>query len=574
VRHSGKAGAGEAVLGASVRPQAGAGVAVALAVAVAGVVGVAGALGVPGVARAQDAARASQDAGGTVNRIVDQAYNHGQVVQTVAHLTDRIGGRLTNSPGMRDAERWTQQQFKAYGLSNVHTEGFEFGRGWWIEESSLRMTAPRPITLRAIPVAWTPATQGEISAPIVIAPMSDPKHFDAWKGKLAGKIVLVSHPAPPKDATEAAFQRVTDAQIKELDSFEPPSHDHETIRSSLKRRAFALKLDAFLKGEGALAWARMSRRPNGLVHGDGYTYQVGKTPALPAVEIAQEDYRRLARLAKGGPVTLELRNTVHFTDDDTQARNVLAEIPGSDPGAGYVMAGAHLDSWVAADGAADNAAGSAVVMEAARILSRLGVQPKRTIRFVLWSGEEQGTLGSYAYVAKHLATRPALEDPEEVAGGPGYASRVAYPVTPLPGFRDMKLYLNMDNGGGKLRGIHAEGNFAAVPVLKSWIAPLGALGASAVVAKPTGATDHVGMARLGLPAFQFIQDPLDYGSTVHHSSADSFDHLRPDDLRQAAAVMATLLLTAANSEQTVPANVLPTRPSDSDPFKYKDPAVD
>jgi hypothetical protein len=507
----------------------------------------------------------------TTNRIVDQAYNHGQVVQTVAHITDRIGGRLTNSPAMREAERWTQQRFESYGLSNVHLEGFEFGRGWWIESSSLRMSTPRPIMLRAIPVAWTPATNGPISAPIVVAPMSDEKHFAQWKGKLAGKIVLVTFPAPPKDATDPAFKRISDSDIRELDSFETPSFDPEGIRAGLKRRNYALKLDAFLAAEGAVAWARMSGRPNGLVHGDGYTYKVGQTPRLPAVEIGAEDYRRLTRLAKGGEVRLELDNKVHFVDDDTRANNVVADIPGSDPGAGYVMAGAHLDSWVAADGAADNAAGSAVVIEAARILSALGVRPKRTIRFVLWSGEEQGLHGSYAYVASHLAKRPALSDPEEIAGGPGYESRVSFPITPLPGFRDMKAYFNIDNGGGKLRGIHAEGNFAAVPVLKSWLSPLSSLGASAVVAKPTGSTDHVGMARLGLPAFQFIQDDLDYSSTVHHSSVDTFDHLRSDDLRQASAVLASVLLSAANSEQSVPANVLPTRPDDSDPFRYKDP---
>jgi hypothetical protein len=515
-------------------------------------------------------AGASTDAG-MVNRIVDQAYNHGQVVQTVAHLTDRIGGRLTNSPAMREAERWTQQQFEGYGLSNVHREGFEFGRGWWIESSSARMVSPRPITLRAIPVAWTPATQGTISAPIVVAPMSEEKHFAAWKGKLAGKIVLVTLPGAAADATTAPFQRLTDAKIGELDSFEAPNNDPDALKPRLKRRGFALKLDAFLKAEGALAWARMSGRPNGLVHGDGYTFKVGQTPQVPGVEIAAEDYRRMARLAKGGPVTLELNNNVHFEDADTKGYNVFGDIVGSDASAGYVMAGAHLDSWVAADGAADNAAGSAIVMEAARILAHLGVKPRRTIRFALWSGEEQGLVGSFDYVGRHLAKRPPASDPEVEAAGAYTSSRVAFPITPLPGFKDLKAYFNIDNGGGKLRGLYAEGNFAAVPLLRAWLAPLGSLDASAVVANPTGSTDHVGLVRLGLPGFQFIQDPLDYDTTVHHSSADSFDHLRPDDLRQAAAVLASVLLAAANSDKTVPPNVLPTRPDDSDPFRYKDP---
>ena len=198
----------------------------------------------------------------TANRIVDIAYNHGQVVQTVAHLTDQIGPRLTNSPGMREAERWTQGQFKAWGLHDVHAEGFEFGRGWWIESSSVRMTAPRPLALRAIPVAWTPATNGTIAADIIVAPMSDEKHFAALKGKLAGKIVLVSFPADPKDDTDAPFERLTDAKIRELDSFPAPSTDTEALKAGLKRRSLALKLDAFLKAEGAVAWpdAGLARR--------------------------------------------------------------------------------------------------------------------------------------------------------------------------------------------------------------------------------------------------------------------------------------------------------------------------
>jgi hypothetical protein len=512
--------------------------------------------------------------GEDINRIVDIAYNHGQVVQTAAYLSDRIGGRLTNSPAMRQAEDWTAQQFRDYGLAEVHKEGFEFGRGWWIEDHRLKMSSPRALALRSIPVAWTPGTSGPVTAPIVVAPMSEEKHFAEWKGKLAGKIVLVSLPGAAKDATDAPFERLDDGAIHKLDSFEAPNNDPAALKSRLKRRGFALKLDAFLKSEGALAWGKISYRGNGLVHGEGSTFQVGRTPALPAVEIAAEDYRRLARLAKLGPVSVTLDSKLHFDDSDTKAYNIIAEIPGSEPGAGYVMAGAHLDSWVAADGAADNAAGSAVVMEAARILATMGVRPKRTIRFALWSGEEQGLHGSFAYVDRHLATRPSSGDREVDEAGPYASSRFAFPISPRPGLRDLKAYFNIDNGGGKIRGLYAEGNFAAVPVLRGWLSPLGSLDANAVVANPTGATDHVGMVRLGLPAFQFIQDPLDYESTAHHSSVDTFDHLRADDLRQAAAVLASVLLSAANSDKVVPPNVLPGKPDDSDPFRYKDPNAD
>lgn len=508
----------------------------------------------------------------TVNRINDQAFNHSQVLQTAAHLTDNIGGRMTNSPTMREAERWTAAKFREWGLSNVRADGFEFGRGWWIEDSRVRMTAPRLITLRAIPVAWTPATNGPVSAPVIVAPMSKEAHFAEWKGKLAGKIVLVTWPAPPKDATEAAFSRYDNEGLTKETPYRQPAFDPEALDRSIESRFFANKLDAFLKSEGAVAWARMSYRDNGLVHGAGYQHQVGATPTLPGVEIAAEDYRRLARLAKVGPVTLEIDSKVRFEDADTKAYNILADLPGADPKAGYVMAGAHLDSWVAADGAVDNAAGSAVVMEAARILKTLGVRPKRTIRFALWSGEEQGLLGSAAYVEKYLAKRPPHADPAKAAITWPAITQSTYPVTPLPGFRDMKGYFNMDNGSGKIRGVYVEGNMAAAPILKDWLAPYATLGATTVSSQPTGGTDHVYMARIGLPAYQFIQDELDYGSTTHHTSVDTYDHMRPEDLKQAAAVMAWLLLQAADADTPLPTNVLPTQPTPADPFAYPDPA--
>jgi len=505
-----------------------------------------------------------------VNRINDQAFSHGEVVETAAYLTDRIGGRLTNSPAMREAERWTQAKFREWGLSNVRTEGFEFGRGWWIEHSSVRMTGPRPQTLRAIPVAWTPATDGALSAEIVVAPMTKERHFEEWRGKLRGKIVLVSWPAPPKDDSEPDFKRLSDADIAKLDAYDQPEHGPEALESFVERRGFAARLDAFLKAEGALAWARMSYRDNGVVHGAGYLHRVGQTAALPGVEIAAEDYRRLARLAKTGPVKLEIDSRVRFDDSDTKAYNIFADIPGRDPKAGYVMAGAHLDSWIAGDGAADNAAGSAVVMEAARILKALGVRPKRTIRFALWSGEEQGILGSAAYVETHLATRPRHPDPA-IDAMSAFPRHTRYPVTPLPGYGRLAAYFNLDNGSGKIRGVYAEGNAAAAPILRDWLAPYASHGAGKVVIQPTGGTDHVYMSRVGLPAFQFVQDPLDYESQVHHTNLDTFDHLRPEDLRQAAAIMAWMLLNAAEADKPLPGGVVPTEPRPTDPFGYPDP---
>ncbi|MBV9912446.1 MAG: M20/M25/M40 family metallo-hydrolase [Sinobacteraceae bacterium] len=508
--------------------------------------------------------------GNVVNRIADEAFNHGEVVEIAAHLADGIGGRMTNSPAMRVAERWTQEKFRSWGLKNVHAEGFNFGRGWWIEAAHVRMLTPRPLELRSIPVAWTPPTHGPLAAPIIVAPMRSPQDFNDWKGKLAGRIVLFSWPEPARDEMAAPFARLSDAELAKLNRYAEPKFDPEALQKRTDRLLFRRKLDAFAAAEGAVGLVRMSRNDGHLVHGEGYSYQVGRTAKLPEVEVAAEDYRRLARLARLGEVRLEIDSRVHFEDADHNAYNIIAELPGRESRAGYVMAGAHLDSWVAGDGAADNGAGSAIVMEAARILSRIGAPTRRTIRFALWAGEEQGLLGSAAYIEQHLAHRPVPGDPELASLGRHFAPPT-YPVTPLPGFREMDGYFNIDNGSGKLRGIYAEGNFAAVPLLRDWLAPFESMGAAAVVAEPTTATDHELMSALGLPAFQFIQDPLDYESTVHHTDVDTFDHLRPDDLRQAAVVLATLLLDAANIEQPLPARPLPTQPSITDPFHYHEP---
>jgi hypothetical protein len=502
-----------------------------------------------------------------LNRIADEGFNHGQIAQTIEYLSDRIGGRMTNSPAMRKAEAWTASKFGEWGLQNVHKEGFEFGRGWWIESSRVRMVAPRPIDLRAIPVAWSPPTDGPVTAPIVVAPIRTEADFARWRGKLKGKIVLTSAPTAPRDDTTPPFVRLSDADIARLDTYREPEFNPEAQARLGDRAAFAGKLDTFLAEEGAVARATMSRSDGRIVHGEGSGYRPGQTPKVPAVELGAEDYRRLARLARDGEVTLEIDDRVHYDDSDPNAYNIVADIPGTDPRAGYVMAGAHLDSWVAGDGAADNGAGSAVVMEAARILASLHVRPKRTIRFALWAGEEEGLLGSYAYVDAHLARRP--QNALATRYGPYYGGDT-FPIAPQPGFNDLSAYFNIDNGSGKIRGIYTEGNFAVAPIFHQWLAPFASLGAANVVAQPTGSTDHVFMVRLGLPAFQFIQDPLDYESRVHHSDLDTYDHLRIDDMRQAAVVMAAMLLDAADADAPLPRNVMPTQPQTTDPYRGED----
>ena len=516
------------------------------------------------------ASSAAAAAPGDTARIVDEGMNRSQVMINAHELMDDIGPRLTISTNIRKAQDWAVQKFTRYGLSNVHKEGFTFGRGWDIVSSSARLVSPRPIQLTAVPIAWTPPTKGPLSAPVVVAPMDRPEHFAAYRGKLSGKIVMVTLPGEGSETTDPPFHRLTSEEISKEDKYQAPHFDPEEKNRFLKRIDFYRQLDKFVAAEGGLAIVKKARTDGKLVFGEGYQHAIGDTPKLPTVEIAAEDYRRIARMAKLGenPV-LEINSDVRYLDDDPRAYNVIADIPGSDPKAGYVMAGAHFDSWVAGDGAADNGAGSIVVMEAARILRQLGVRPKRTIRFALWSGEEQGLYGSANYVQQHLASRPGAIGPGGVLLWDNLIRN--YPVTPAAGYGALKAYFNIDNGSGKVRGIYAEGNAAAAPMLREWLSPFEGMGAGAVVAGPTTGTDHEPFQAVAIPGFQFIQDPLDYETRVHHSSIDTVDHLKADDLRQASVIMASLLLSAANSDKELPRAPLPTQPTASDPFKYDYP---
>jgi carboxypeptidase Q len=506
-----------------------------------------------------------------VMRVIDEGTTRSQVMPIAEHLADVIGPRLTNSPQMRQAEAWTMEQFSKWGLRNVHREGFEFGRGWSIERSSVRMVSPRPIQLTAIPIAWTPSTGGVISAPVIVAPIKRERDFDKWRGQLKGKIVMVTLPDTGSEPGEGAFKRYSAEELGRLDQYQQPTYDPAAADRRVKRLDFAKKLDAFLKSEGALAYATQSRSDGKLVHGEGYLFGVGDTPTVPGVEIAAEDYRRLARLAKAGTApTVEIDTVVHYDDSDRNAYDIIAEIPGTDPKAGYVMAGGHLDSWVAGDGAADNGAGSAMVMEAARIIAAMGVKPKRTIRFALWAGEEQGLYGSIAYIEKNLARRPTPATPD---GAPEiyYNWATRFPITPQPGHKLLSAYFNLDNGSGKVRGIYAENNMAAVPIFREWLAPFASMGASTVAIQKTEGTDHQFMQTVGVPGFQFIQDPLDYGTRLHHTQLDTFDHLKAEDMRQGAIILASFLLNAANADEPFPRGPIPTQPDVTNPFAYPDP---
>jgi hypothetical protein len=505
-----------------------------------------------------------------IARIIDQGLSHSQAMTNASELMDGIGPRLTNSENFDKAADWALAKFKSYGLTDAHREAYAFGVNWNLDSSKATMVEPRVKEMTAIAVAWSPATNGTISAPVILAPMSKKEHFEKWRGKLAGKIVMVSLPGEASQSDKPMFRRYDDKDLAELDKYELPSDDLEPYKDFAERAAFALELSNFLKAEGALAMVRKSGRENGLVSGEGYNIDPANRLALPFMELSSEDYRRLARLETAGkPPVIQLTIAAHTNDADTQADNLIASIPGSDPKAGYVMAGAHFDSWIAADGATDDGVPSVIVIEAARIIQSLGVKPKRTIRFVLWSGEEQGLLGSIAYIEKRLATRPMDKDLSGLDRFAQWTTR--FPIAKGPEYDQLKAYFNLDNGAGKIRGIYAENNVAAEPLLKKWLAPFASMGAGTVVASRTTGTDHEYMQAVGLPGFQFIQDPLDYGTRVHHSSIDTLDHAPPDDVRQAATVLAAMLWQAANDDEVLPRPPLPTQPSKSNPFKVQDP---
>jgi hypothetical protein len=503
-------------------------------------------------------------------RIIDEGLQRSEVMKNASALFDGIGPRLTNSENQHKAQAWAIALLKSYGLANVHEEPFYFGLGWNLDSYAVSMITPRKLPLTVIPLAWSPPTEGTLTAPVIVAPMSKEEHFARWKGKLAGKILLVSLPGETSESKEGVFQRYSDKEIAELDHYDQPKYDPLTKPRWMKVLPFREKLAAFAKAEGAVAVVWKSGRDGKLVSGEGYDYQPGHTLALPTIQMAQEDYRRLVRLAITGPAPqLSVAVAARYDDKNLDATNIIAEIPGTDPKSGVVMAGGHFDSWIAGDGASDNGAGSIAVIEAARLIHTLGLKPRRTIRFVLWSGEEQGELGSLAYVSQHFASRPV--DPALAGFAAEDAWNKAFPITPKPEYGTLKAYFNVDNGSGKLRGIYTEGNVGVGALLGEWLAPFKSLGAGALVASQTHGTDHEKYQAVGLPGYQFIQDPLDYETRVHHSTLDTLDHMRADDMRQISVVLAGVLWEAANSEKELPHPPLPTQPLPTDPFKVVDP---
>ena len=488
-----------------------------------------------------------------IYRIKDEAVNRSQVMETLSFLTDVHGPRLTNSPNMRTAAAWAKQRLEGYGLEKVALEPWgPFGRGWVNERTLVMMTAPQPFPLLAFPKAWTPGTDGAAKGEAVLAVIDKTEDLEKWKGKLKGKIVLVSATRAVPSYFESPTRRYDDKGLAELAK---PSLD-PTRRGrfgpggpgfpGLVSADFRKQRMAFFIKEGVLALVEMSsgsRGDNGAVivqappEGENQR-QTTDAPVLPQIVVAGEHYGRLLRLLdKKIPVSLEIDVKNRFVDTDLNPVNVIAELPGSDKADEVVMIGAHFDSWHSGTGATDNGVSSAVMMEAMRILKASGLKPRRTIRMGLWTGEEQGLLGSRAYVTQHFADRADMVLKPEHA--------------------KMAAYFNMDNGGGAFRGVYLQGNEAVAPILKAWMEPFANLGMTTLTIRPTGGTDHQSFDAVGLPGFQFVQDPLEYGSRTHHTNLDVYERAIPEDLVQNAITIATFAYHAAMRDQPLPRKPLP-----------------
>lgn len=553
-------------------------------------------------ARQADAS-ASKSSNDMVDRIREEESQHSQVMATLSHLTDVIGPRLTGSPNMKHANEWTRDRLAAWGLRNAHLEAWgPFGRGWTLKRFSAQVIEPQCIPLIAYPKAWSPGTDGTLVAPVVYFNPRDEADFGRFKGKVKGAIVLAAPPREIHAHFEALGARKTDSELLELaDADEPQPRGFGRQRAggpqakgqpaaraprpgrfqmteerrrqlelAVKKLKFladedaAMVVDGSRAGDGGTIFVQSASIPGVMPNflrrqgqGQGqrqpqpqvYDRDCPKIP--PQIVVSQEQYNRLVRMIEQGErpkMVVDL--SVQFHDEDLMSYNTVAEIPGTDPKLKdeVVMLGGHMDSWHSGTGATDNAAGVSVAMEVVRILQALNIKPRRTIRIALWSGEEEGLLGSRAYVTQHFGRSPA-----NIFGGPAPANNGSSTDTaPRPEYEKFQAYFNLDNGTGKIRGIYLQGNEAARPIFRKWLQPFRDMGAKTITIANTGGTDHQSFDGIGLPGFQFIQDEIEYETRTHHSNQDVFDRIQADDMKQAATIMTTFVYNAAMMDGKIP----------------------
>jgi len=505
--------------------------------------------------------------------IRNEALNHSKVMEYASALTDGIGPRLTGSPNLKKANEWTRDQLTAMGCVNAHLEDWgEFGMGWQQENTWLRMTSPDTAVFIAQAAPWSPATKGPITASAVWVDIKDENDFDKYKGKLGGKIVLLGEMREVKPVDKPLFSRYDDAELKKLQEYPIRAERQASmIQRYLQRMQLREKIGQFLASEQPLAVILPSRDgensggsggtifdDNGATLGS-FVYKRDHANPLPIAVTAIENYGRVYRLLKANvPVTLELNIDTKFTGDHEHGFDTIAEIPGTDPKLKdeVVMVGGHLDSWASGTGATDNGAGSVVAMEVMRILNTLHVKPRRTIRIALWTGEEQGLFGSHGYVSQHFGTIQRSTDPDQLKL-PEFFRKISGPIQVKPEQEKLSGYFNVDNGSGKIRGIYLQSNGAVGPIFAQWMEPLKDVGVTTITLQNTGGTDHLSFDAVGIPGFQFIQDPLDYETRTHHSNMDTYERLQANDLAQAAFVEAIFVYNTAMRDQMLPRKAFP-----------------
>jgi carboxypeptidase Q len=495
-----------------------------------------------------------------VARIIDEGMNRSQVMDLLSWLTDVCGARLTASPGYKKAADWARATMTGWGLANAHFEKWgPWGHGWSIKRYSAQVIEPMPFPLISYPKAWSPGTSGSLRGEAIYVDAKTDSSLETYRGKLDGKFVMLDDPRQLKAHFQPDAERLSDSALLALANADPdrPRRRGRFGPNSDFRRVMLLenKKLQFCMDEGAAALLSCSRGDDGTVFVQSASFPANmdvprdkrphvydlKTPEmLPQFVLAAEHYNRIVRmLKKGVNVKLEVTLEVLDTREDSVA-NVIAEIPGTDLKDEIVMIGGHLDSWHAGTGATDDGTGVVVCMEAMRILKALGLKPRRTIRVGLWAAEEEGLLGSAAYVRQHFGERKAPADSLE-------------PKTILkPEAEKFSVYFNNDNGTGKVRGIYMQGSEMLRPLFRAWLTPFRAMGASTVSPANTGGTDHLSFNDIGLPGFQFIQDDIDYDIRTWHSNMDVYDRAQEDDLKEAASVMAAFAYNAAMRDEKFP----------------------
>lgn len=524
----------------------------------------------------------------TIAKIKEEGMGkNSQVMQTLSYLSDVIGGRLTGSPNMKHANEWTRDQLTKWGLQNAHLEAWgPFGRGWQLKSYMAEVVSPYTVPVIGYPKAWSPSTKGPVTGEVVYLNAKTEADFAKYKGQLNGKIVLVSDMRELKADFTGMGTRQSDADLTKLAEAPDPAtvqrpqqqQTDEQRQRQLDAFIMPIKRLNFLMQEGAAVVVDNSRGGSGgtvfvqgasvgqTIPADLTDFQTirrtfvqaqqkeAESKMLPQMTLATEDYNRLIRMIQFGEkpkMTVDIQT--QYFDQDNMSYNTVAEIPGTDPKLKdeIVMLGGHMDSWHSGTGATDNGAGTSVAMEAVRIIQATGLKPRRTIRIALWSGEEQGLLGSAAYVKQHFG---------EMKGGGGAfgggATQQPVELTKGADYEKLSAYYNLDNGTGKIRGVYMQGNSAVAPIFKAWLTPFADVGATTLTLSNTGGTDHLSFDRIGLPGFQFIQDVIEYDTRTHHSNQDVFDRIQADDMKQAATIMAAFVYQTAMMDEKMPRKVI------------------